>query len=242
MLNCSFNEAAKECTLKIKVMYNDRSTKELLELLEQYAMLTFESQLSLNEELASRSLVVDKSELELAIEVKISQIENLEYLKDIGFKASINNGEITVTRAAGAVFTDLAAVVFGGLVFLAGVYGVGSLVSMFVNGEEINVFSLAVNAAMASLVMIGFSFFNGIKRLVDYSGFRLSNQSGIITMKKRFDLKLEEIKEQASELFLESDDKELILKLGNYIVFNSNVENIVQRLTLEQLANLLKKC
>lgn len=242
MLNCSFNEAAKECTLKIKVMYNDRSTKELLELLEQYAMLTFESQLSLNEELASRSLVVDKSELELAIEVKISQIENLEYLKDIGFKASINNGEITVTRAVGAVFTDLAAVVFGGLVFLAGVYGVGSLVSMFVNGEEINVFSLAVNAAMASLVMIGFSFFNGIKRLVDYSGFRLSNQSGIITMKKRFDLKLEEIKEQASELFLESDDKELILKLGNHIVFNSNVENIVQRLTLEQLANLLKKC
>lgn len=242
MLNCSFNEAVKECTLKIKVMYNDRSTKELLELLEQYAMLTFESQLSLNEELASRSLVVDKSELELAIEVKISQIENLEYLKDIGFKASINNGEITVTRAVGAVFTDLAAVVFGGLVFLAGVYGVGSLVSMFVNGEEINVFSLAVNAAMASLVMIGFSFFNGIKRLVDYSGFRLSNQSGIITMKKRFDLKLEEIKEQASELFLESDDKELILKLGNHIVFNSNVENIVQRLTLEQLANLLKKC
>jgi hypothetical protein len=222
-------------------MYSDRSTKELLELLGQYAMLTFESQLSLNKELASRSLVVDKSELELAIEVKISQIENLEYLKDIGFKASMDNGEITVTRTAGAVFTDLAAVVFGGLVFLVGVYGVGSLVSMFVNGEEINVFSLAVNAAMASLVMIGFSFFNGIKRLVDYSGFRLSNQAGIITMKKRFDLKLEEIKEQASKLFLESNDKELILKLGNHIVFNSNVENIIQRLTLEQLVNLLKK-
>jgi hypothetical protein len=89
--------------------------------------------------------------------------------------------------------------------------------------------------------MIGFSFFNGIKRLVDYSGFRLSNHAGIITMKKRFDLKLEEITEQASELFLESDEKKLILKLGDHTVFNSNVENIIQRLTLEQLANLLKK-
>ncbi len=172
-------------------------------------MGTFESQVRLNEELESRSIVVDKRELELDIEVKISQIENLEYLKDIGLKAAIDNGEITVTRTAGAVCVDLAAVVFGGLVFLVGVYGIGSLVSMFVNGEEINVFSLAVNSAMASLVMTGFSFFNGIKRLVDYSGFRLSNHAGIITMKKRFDLKLEEITEQASELFLESDEKSL---------------------------------
>ena len=222
-------------------MYNDRTKKELLEILEQYQMLTFESQLSLNAELESRGLVVDKSELELAIEVKMSQINNLEYLDQLGFNATIDNHSITVTRTMSAVVADVIAVVFGVLVFLLGVYGVSSLVSMFVNGEDINVFSLAVNLAMSTLILVAFSFFNGIKRLIDFAGFRLSNHDGTITMKKRFDLKLEEIKEKASELFLETDEEELVLKLGDYAVFNSNADNLIQRLTIEQLTSLLKK-
>lgn len=204
-------------------------------------MLTFESQLSLNAELESRGLVVDKSELELAIEVKMSQINNLEYLDQLGFNATIDNHSITVTRTMSAVVADVIAVVFGVLVFLLGVYGVSSLVSMFVNGEDINVFSLAVNLAMSTLILVAFSFFNGIKRLIDFAGFRLSNHDGTITMKKRFDLKLEEIKEKASELFLETDEEELVLKLGDYAVFNSNADNLVQRLTIEHLTSLLKK-
>lgn len=204
-------------------------------------MLTFESQLSLNAELESRGLVVDKSELELAIEVKMSQINNLEYLDQLGFNATIDNHSITVTRTMSAVVADAIAVVFGVLVFLLGVYGVSSLVSMFVNGEDINVFSLAVNLAMSTLILVAFSFFNGIKRLIDFAGFRLSNHDGTITMKKRFDLKLEEIKEKASELFLETDEEELVLKLGDYAVFNSNADNLIQRLTIEQLTSLLKK-
>ena len=222
-------------------MYNDRTKKELLEILEQYQMLTFESQLSLNSELESRGLVVDKSELELAIEVKMSQINNLEYLDQLGFNATIDNHSITVTRTMSAVVADAIAVVFGVLVFLLGVYGVSSLVSMFVNGEDINVFSLAVNLAMSTLILVAFSFFNGIKRLIDFAGFRLSNHDGTITMKKRFDLKLEEIKEKASELFLETDEEELVLKLGDYAVFNSNADNLIQRLTIEHLTSLLKK-
>ena len=204
-------------------------------------MLTFESQLSLNAELDSRGLVVDKSELELAIEVKMSQINNLEYLDQLGFNATIDNHSITVTRTMSAVVADVIAVVFGVLVFLLGVYGVSSLVSMFVNGEDINVFSLAINLAMSTLILVAFSFFNGIKRLIDFAGFRLSNHDGTITMKKRFDLKLEEIKEKASELFLETDEEELVLKLGDYAVFNSNADNLVQRLTIEHLTSLLKK-
>ena|SRR6056297_907 len=222
-------------------MYSDRTKKELLEILEQYHMLTFESQLSLNAELDSRGLVVDKSELELAIEVKVSQINNLAYLNDLGFEATTDNGTLTITRTYNAVFADVLAVIFGVVVFLLGVYGVGSLVSMFVNGEEINVFSLAINLGMASLVLLGFKFFNGVKRLIDFAGFKVSNQNGNITLKKRFDLKLEEIKEKASELFLETDEEELVLKLGDYTILNSNAENLVQRLTLEQLASLLKK-
>ncbi|MFD0798751.1 hypothetical protein ACFQZJ_14870 [Maribacter chungangensis] len=222
-------------------MYSDRTKKELLEILEQYQMLTFESQLSLNWELESRGLVVDKSALELAIEVKMSQINDLEYLNELGFNATRDNGGVTVTRTSNAIFADVIAVIFGVLVFLLGVYGVGSLVSLFVNGEEINVFSLAVNLAMAGLVLLGFKFLNGIQRLIDFTGFSLSNHAGTITLKKRFDLKLEEIKAKTSELFLESDEDELILKLGERTILNSNADNIVQRLTIERLTSVLKQ-
>lgn len=204
-------------------------------------MLTFESQLGLNNELESRAMVVDKSELELAIEVKMSRINSLEYLNELGFSAIIRNDGVTVTRTSSAVLADVLAVIFGVLVFLLGVYGIGSLVSLFVNGEDINVFSLAVNLAMAGLVFLGFSFFNGIKRLIDYAGFSLSNNEGSVTLRKRFDFKLEEIKEKTSELFLETEEEELTLKLGDYVIFNSNAENLIQRLTLEQLTFLLKR-
>lgn len=221
-------------------MYTHKSDKELIELLEQFPMLTFESQLSLNESLISRNIEVDTSGLELAIQTKLSQIDNLEYLKDIGFHAVLDNDTITVTRSSGAILTDVVSVFFGALVFFVGVYGVGSLVSMFVNGEEINVFTLAVNFAMSSLVLTGLRFFNGLKRLFDFIGFQLSNQNGGITLKKRFDLKLEEIKDNPSELFLENNEEELVLKLGPHTVFNSNATNLIQRLTIEQLTRLLK--
>jgi hypothetical protein len=221
-------------------MYSDKSTKELVELLEQFHLLTFESQLSLNETFTSRNIQIDKRDLELAIKTKVDQINNLEYLKDLGFHATMQSDKITVTRTSGAVLTDVVAVIFGAIVFFIGVYGVGSLVSMFVSGGEINVFSLAVNFALSSLVLTGFRFFSGIKRLFDFSGFRLSNEEGEITLKKRFDLGLEEIKEKTSELFLENHEEKLVLKLGKHTVFNSNGANLIQRLTMQQLTSILK--
>lgn len=209
-------------------------------MLDQFHMLTFESQLSLNEILETRNIHVDKNDLELAIATKRSQINNLDYLKDLGFHAVKEGDIITVTRTSEAILTDVVSVFFGGLVFFVGVYGVGSSVSMFVNGEEINVFSLAVNFAMSSLMFTGLRFFNGLKRLFDFIGFRLTKDYGGITLKKRFDLRLEEVKENTSELFLENHEEKLVLKLGSHTVFNSNASNLIQRLTVEQLVNMLK--
>ncbi|MGB3152343.1 MAG: hypothetical protein WBB27_16930 [Maribacter sp.] len=222
-------------------MYGEKSINELLELLERHEVLTFESQLQLNAELEKRNLIAEKKVLDQTIAQKINEIKNLEYLKDFGFKAEINDGGVLITRTLKAMITDIIAVIAGLIVFLIGIYGIASLVSVFVNGEEINVFSLAINFVMASLVLTGFKFFNGIKRLFDYSGFELSNLKGVITLRKRFDLKLEQIREKASELLLETEENQMVLKLGNHTIFSSSVESIVQRLTLEELANVLRK-
>lgn len=223
-------------------MYNDKTSKELVELLGQQSLLTFEAQLNLKQILNEKNIVVDTEDLEQSIHARVTEINTLSYLADLGFKATTNTTGITITRLQKAVWGDITAVVLGGVVFLVGVYGAGSLVSMFVNGEEINVFNLALNAAITSLLLTGFSFFNGLKRLFDYSGFQLSNDTGDdITLKKRFDLKLEEVTKKSFELQLEADNNVLTLKLGNHTIFKANEENVIQRLTLEHLTKVLKK-
>lgn len=221
-------------------MYIKRTNSELIEILYQQSLLTFESQLSLREEIKKRDIQVDLSPLETSISNKLTQIKNLEYLKDFGFKADKNSDGITVTRTNKALFTDVIAIVLGVIVFLIGIYGCINLVFTFINGDELDVFTLAYKFAIAGCIFIGIGFFSGLKRVFDYSGFELTNFNGLITLKKRFDLKLEEIKANASELFVETDEDTLFLKLGNQTIFTSNADNLVQTLTLKELAKKLK--
>ncbi|RRQ50540.1 hypothetical protein DZC72_08370 [Maribacter algicola] len=221
-------------------MYKDKTDKELLEVLEQYSQLTFESQLILKDEINKRGLIADTSELDAAIDDKIARIKNFEFLKDFGFKAEMTDNKFLVTRTQSATLTDVFAVILGLIIFFLGVNGVVNLVMTFVNGEEIDVFTLAVKFAMAGLVFVGIKFFSGLKRLFDYSGFELARTDGDITLKKRFDIKLEEIRAKASDLFLDREEDELELKLGNQVIFSSNAESLVQRMTLEELTKRLK--
>ena len=210
-------------------MYSERTNSELLGILEQYDLLTFESQLSLRDELKKRAIVVDTSNLETSISQKLSEIRNLFYLKDFGFEADRTaDGGLTITRTKKAMLTDAVALFMGLVVFLIGIYGCIDLVMTFINGAELDVFTLAFKFAMAALIFIGFGFFSGLKRLFDYAGFKLSNLNGIIILKKRFDVKLEEIKANTSDLFLETDEDTLFLKLGNRTIFTSNEDHLIQ--------------
>lgn len=221
-------------------MYKDKTDKELLEVLEQHSLLTFESQLILKEEIKNRGIIVDTSGLDAAITDKIKRIKNFEFLKDFGFKAETVENRFLVTRTLNAILTDVFAVILGLIIFLVGVYGVVNLVMTFVNGDEVDVFTLAVKFIMAGLIFVGFRFFSGLKRLFDYTGFELSRKDGDITLKKRFDIKIEEIKAKASDLLLNREEGDLELKLGNEVIFTSNAENLVQRMTLEELSKRLR--
>lgn len=221
-------------------MYTDKTNKELLEILDQQNLLTFESQLSLRDELKKRAILTNAADLETSISKKLDEIKNLEYLKDFGFQVERRQGGILITRTTKAMVMDAFAVLIGLLVFLVGIYGIINLVMTFVNGDELDVFTLAFKFAMASLLFIGMKFFSGIKRLFDYAGFQLSNLEGIITLKKRFDVTLQEIQAKTSDLFLEDDEEIMKLKLGTETIFTSNAENLIQTLTLQQLAKELK--
>ena len=221
-------------------MYSDRTNSELIEILDQHSLLTFEAQLNLQDELQKRAVVVDLSGLETTIANKLAQINNLEYLKDFGFQANKTADGLTVTRTTKALLNDVLAVIVGLLVFLLGIYGCINLVYTFINGDELDVFTLAYKFAMAGLIFIGISFFSGLQRLFDFYGFELRKLNGLVTLKKRFDVKLEEINVNPSDIHLDSDHDLLSLKLGHDTIFTSNGGNLIQSLTLKELAKELK--
>ncbi|WP_405384285.1 hypothetical protein [Maribacter sp. LLG6340-A2] len=221
-------------------MYSNRTNSELIEIMNQHSLLTFEAQLSLQDELQKRAVVVDMSDLNATIANKRAQIQNLEYLKDFGFQANITDDGLIVTRTNKALFTDVLAVVVGLLVFFLGIYGCINLVYTFINGEELDVFTLAYKFAMAGLLFIGLSFFSGLQRLFDFYGFELRKVNGSMTLKKRFDVKLEEVNIDPADVHLEEDEDILALKLGRETIFTSNSGNLIQTLTLQNLAKELK--
>ncbi|TDS12064.1 hypothetical protein DFQ03_3453 [Maribacter caenipelagi] len=221
-------------------MYSDRTNSELIKILDQHSLLTFEAQLSLQDELQKRTVVVDLSGLETTIANKLAQINNLEFLKDFGFQANKTADGLTVTRTTKALLTDVLAVIVGLLVFFLGIYGCINLAHTFINGDELDVFTLAYKFAMASLVFIGISFFSGLKRLFDFYGFELRKMNGLVSLKKRFDVKLEEVKVNPSDIHLDTNEDILSLKLGYDTIFTSNGGNLIQTLTLKELAKELK--
>ncbi len=220
--------------------YKEKTNRELIELLAIHKKLTFQSQLNLKEELNHRNIQDNTSELKNTINSKISEIENLEYLKNIGFKAEKLNDSIKVTRTQKAVLIDMVSIFFGIIFCIIGFFGVLSLVNSFSTENDFSLFSLIIEIGMIVIGYIGVKFLNGISRLIDYSGFELSNAKRTITLKKRFDTKLVEIQKNESLLELKEESKLITLRLDNIDVFNANKSNIVQRMTMHELAKKLK--
>lgn len=218
-------------------MYSSKSSEELKELLRDFASLTFESQLELNKELDKRNIHVAKTDLEQAIATRLYEIKQLKYLKDLGFKAHFVDNQLVIKRTSKAKSRDIMGVIAGFILFFIGVYGVASLISILVNGEDVNVFKLGFNLGIASLVLVGFRLFSGLNRLFEYDGFSLYGANGLVHMKKRFDMQLEEVKALASELFIDANEDKLTLKLKDYPIFDSDADDLTQKLTMEALVD-----
>lgn len=218
-------------------MYKEKNNKELIELLEMHEKLTFQAQLDLKAELNLRNLEINISELEETIHTKTEEIENLHYLKDIGFQSEKNGEYVKITRTNKAIFIDLLAIFFGIIFCIIGLNGIFELIGIFSNGAEFNIMTLIAKLGLISMGILGLKFLNGIKRLIDYSGFEFSNNNGNIILKKRFDTKLVEIQKKESLLELEKQSESFSLKLENDEIFKANSNSIIQKMTLFQLAN-----
>lgn len=222
------------------MIYKEKTDKELIELLAIHKKLTFQSQLDLKAELEHRNIQNNIEDLESTINEKISEIENLDYLKNLGFKAYEIGDSIRVVRTDKAILMDILAIVLGIIFCLIGFFGILSLISSFSSESGFNIFSIVVEIGMIAFGILGIKFFSGIKRLIDYTNFELLSNNGTITLKKRFDTKLMEIKKNESLLELKEQSELMTLKLENDDILSANSSNIIQKMTISELTKKLK--
>ena len=221
-------------------MYTKNSESEILELLETPENLTFQSQLDLQEELSARKMRADSHALEQAIEKRKSDINALVYLKDIGFKAEQSGTAITISRTTKAFFGDIIAMVCALVFIVIGIVGIVSLIGIFLGEYDFVLGTVVKDLVKIGLGFLGIKFLSGFKRFFDYLGFELSKSNGIITLKKRFDLKLEEVKMDSKAVRLEESADALVLLLDKEELLFANPKNVRQKMTINALAAILK--
>ena len=120
-------------------MYKEKTDRELIELLAIHKKLTFQSQLNLKAELNHRNIQESITDLENTISEKISEIKNLDYLENLGFKADKFGDSIKVTRTDKAVLVDIVAIVLGIIFCLIGFFGILGLIGSFSSESEFSI-------------------------------------------------------------------------------------------------------
>ena len=222
-------------------MYEEATNKEVLEILDQCRLLTYESQIALKKTLENRQIQVDSTVLEQYLGNINTQIANFELLEAIGFKLVETKEGFVITRTSKAVWQDVMAIVVGLLFLLLGVYGVASSISIFLNNEESTILTLAINFAMAGLIFLGIKCLSSINRIVDYWGVKVERIKNEVVLTKRFDLNLTHIKGATATVTLVKEDQTFYLNLGNKVVLTSNTGNYKQEKTLERLVEVFRR-
>ena len=221
-------------------MYKNNSNNELIKLLEIQEKLTFDAKLKLMEEIKTRKINVDISDLENSINNEFNKIEKLDYLKQLGFEADFDGNLIKIERTTKALIGDILALVLGILFCCISIIALTKIIGSAKN-ETISVFSFIINLIQVSLGLIGIKFLKSIKRIFDYTGFELIKNNDIITIKKREDLKIIEASKSKNLLNIKETDESLFLELENTLILSCNKENIIQKKTFEKLFNVLRE-
>ena len=221
-------------------MYTNKNDKELRVLLTNHRDLTLQAQLNLKEELTQRDIACNINDLENTINSKMSEIKNLEFIDNLGFKVEFTDDFIRVKRTSKAVLIDVLAAVCGVFFSIIGLMGILGIISMFFGDGDYSVLFLIRSIIMAALGGFGVRCFNGVKRFIDFLGFELVNYQGNVILKKRFDTKLIEIEKKESSIHLDNESDLLILKLEDYDILNASANNLIQSLTISELTKKLK--
>lgn len=216
-------------------LYKNHTDREVMAVLDESAKLTYDAQLNLLREIKARRISVSTEELEGAIKKTETAINDLAYLKDLGFKYQENlvTKGSTVLRATLAKFMDVVALSIGLVLFVAGLIYFWMLMDVFFGDSEFTLGALFIAVLAIAGGLIGFKMLSGVHRFLDYYHFYLT-QSGSSIILNKGGLEKEQ-KMEAQALHLQEEEGELILYAATIEVMRCTKDNLVHKKTLEAL-------
>ncbi|UOB17859.1 hypothetical protein [Abyssalbus ytuae] len=220
-------------------LYQHTEQSHLEELFEKSPKLTYTAKIELKNELEKRK-IIEVEPLVSLINYETDEIKSLKFLEDIGFTIKKNDDGIIITRTKYAITLDIIAVILGLILVVAGIFNLVSAFASFFSDSNFNMSGFLINILFVVIGGYGFKMLSGINRLLEFSGFKLIAVQDIITLQKRFDLKLQTVERSKTDLKLVSNSTGLMLELDDIEVFSANPESPVQTLTMKALYNHLK--
>jgi hypothetical protein len=224
-------------------MYKNKTDQELISILDDFESLSFESKLNLKEEIEIREINIDQAiygSFINSIELKYKEIEQLEFLKHLGFEVVLNSSDkLTILRSQRATIINTIASVAG---FFALIIGIDFIVSGLLLAREgdMTIAMLATLAGVGLSVLSILLFYKNVNWLITYNGFNLSLEAGKCMLTKRVDLVKTSFIKDISSLRLQEKDKESLLLLDDVEVFGVANPNVLNSLTLQALLKTSK--
>ncbi|TVZ52137.1 hypothetical protein [Dokdonia sp. Hel_I_53] len=217
-------------------LYKNHTDRELITVLDNVNKLTYEAQLNLLREFNKRKITQDTSTLQLLISETETAIRNLDVLKDLGFKAQFDDDSLIVKRDSSAQLMDIVAIVIGFMLALIGLIHFWLLIAMFFGDNEFTLTKLITYALMILAGGVGFKMLKGVHRFLDYRSFSLEQKRDSLEVHKGGD----DLKYVPQDASLETQDEELIFKLGDNEIIYASAYNLKQKMTLEELVRKIK--
>ena len=221
-------------------MYVETESKELLELINNHDKLTFQSQIDLKDELISRGFSNESNAISETIKLEIEEINKFRYLNELGFEIDEDEHSLRVVRTTKAIITDVFAVILGLILTLMGLFGIVTFIDFISSGIEIGFTTIISAVINVAFVLLGVKFLSGVKRVFDFWGFELSKSGETIKLRKRFDLKLEEIQSDTQAISLAKKGGRMIVRMKEHDLLNCNATDLIHTMTLESLFRKLR--
>ena len=129
--------------------------------------------------------------------------------------------------------------VLGTILSLVGLIYLWLLLAMFFGDNEFSLSKLVTYGLMIIVGGIGFKMLNGINRFLDNRNFNIV-QLGEVVRLKNYQKKEEQIFSSSDVILVEEGGDELILKIGETEIIRADAENLLQKMTIEELARKMK--
>ncbi|MEQ8552513.1 MAG: hypothetical protein RIC53_07655 [Cyclobacteriaceae bacterium] len=158
-----------------KSIFENKSSKELGELMSESTTLSYEAKVGLKEALDAKGIALTKSMSE-EIEAEKQQIESLDYLGNLGFKIVKREDQLVLFRRTTFILVDVFTMIVGVVLtyFITTAWSNGY--SIYTDGLSVMplfvcIFTLLIGGLGLSLLL------KALSRLMEYSGFKIIKES-----------------------------------------------------------------